>query len=100
MQYRTLCRLRARRQLERIAYYEARLDALQRILADGDPGAAARARACAAALAAYYGSREWRLDLAADAAGRLPATLRRGVLSEDGIFNALEAARDWLAEQT
>jgi hypothetical protein len=40
-------------------------------------------------LDAYYGSEEWRNDLDADNAGLLPPTLKRGVLSEDGIWNML-----------
>lgn len=40
----------------------------------------------------YLGSKEWREDLAADEDGLLPADLKRGVLSEDGIWNLLE---DW-----
>ena len=42
-----------------------------------------------AALDAYYGSEEWKQDFADDEAGRLPADLKRGVLSEDGIWNLL-----------
>jgi len=42
-----------------------------------------------AALDAYYGSEEWKKDFADDEAGRLPADLKRGVLSEDGIWNLL-----------
>ncbi len=38
----------------------------------------------------YLTSARWREDLAADEAGLLPPGLRRGVLSEDGIFNMLE----------
>ena len=41
------------------------------------------------ALDEYYGSELWRQDLADDEAGRLPADLRRGVLSEDGAYDAL-----------
>ena len=41
-------------------------------------------------LAVYYGSAAWKRDFAADEAGLLPADLRRGVLSEDGIYNLLE----------
>ena len=37
----------------------------------------------------YYGSELWRQDLADDEAGRLPEGLKRGVLSEDGIWNLL-----------
>ena len=40
-------------------------------------------------LAAYYGSESWHADLAEDEAGRLPADLKRGVLSEDGIYDVL-----------
>lgn len=42
-----------------------------------------------AALDEYYGSDLWRQDFADDEAGRLPADLKRGVLSEDGIWNLL-----------
>ena len=37
----------------------------------------------------YYGSPAWWKDLADDEAGKLPSDLRRGVLSEDGIYNLL-----------
>ena len=42
------------------------------------------------ALRKYYDSRQWKQDYADDEAGRLPADLKRGVLSEDGIWNLLE----------
>ena len=42
-----------------------------------------------AALNEYYGSDTWRQDFADDEAGKLPANLKRGVLSEDGIWNLL-----------
>ena len=47
-----------------------------------------------AALEEYYGSDLWKQDLADDEAGRLPVDLKRGVLSEDGIWNLLTDARD------
>jgi flagellar biosynthesis regulator FlaF len=50
-----------------------------------------------AALEEYYGSDLWKQDLADDEAGRLPADLKRGVLSEDGIWNLLTDARDLTA---
>lgn len=43
-------------------------------------------------LNAYLGSKEWKDDLYADEAGILPVNLKRGVLSEDGIWNLLA---DW-----
>ena len=42
-----------------------------------------------AALNEYYGSEVWQQDFADDEAGLLPADLKRGVLSEDGIWNLL-----------
>ena len=41
-------------------------------------------------LESYLTGPDWRADLAADEAGLLPEGLRRGVLSEDGIYNLLE----------
>lgn len=45
-------------------------------------------------LASYYESDDWKQDYADDEAGRLPEDLKRGVLSEDGIWNLLS---DWKA---
>ena len=45
-------------------------------------------------LEAYLGSEEWRRDLADDEKGLLPQDLKRGVLSEDGIWNLLEDNRE------
>ena len=42
----------------------------------------------------YLGSDEWQEDLAADEAGVLPSDLKRGVLSEDSIWNLLEEWRE------
>ena len=42
----------------------------------------------------YYGSDVWKQDFADDEAGRLPHHLKRGVLSEDGIWNVLEDNRE------
>ena len=46
-----------------------------------------------AALEEYYGSNEWKQDFADDEAGKLPQNLRRGVLSEDAVYDFL-ALRD------
>ena len=42
-----------------------------------------------AELEAYY-DKDWRKDFEADEAGKLPKDLKRGVLSEDGLWNLLE----------
>ena len=41
-------------------------------------------------LEAYYGSEDWKQDFADDEKGLLPSDLKRGVLSEDAIWNLLE----------
>ena len=45
------------------------------------------------ALEAYYGSKEWKKDFLDDEKGFLPPDLKRGVLSEDGVWNLLEEIR-------
>ena len=47
-------------------------------------------------LEAYYESQQWRDDFAMDEKGKLPERLKRGVLSEDGIYNMLERNREML----
>ena len=49
----------------------------------------AEAQKAISELQAYYCSDDWKQDFADDEAGRLPQDLRRGVLSEDGIWNVL-----------
>ena len=40
-------------------------------------------------LNSYYGSEEWKQDFADDEAGLLPKDLKRGVLSEDGVWDVM-----------
>ena len=40
-------------------------------------------------LAEYYYGEDWRKDFADDSEGRLPNDLKRGVLSEDALYNLL-----------
>ena len=42
----------------------------------------------------YYGSDTWKQDFSDDEQGRLPQNLKRGVLSEDAIWNVLEDYRN------
>ncbi len=51
-------------------------------------------------LEGYYGSEEWLGDLADDEAGKLPPELRRGVLSEDGVWDALDGHRRLIARMS
>lgn len=45
-------------------------------------------------LSDYYSSNTWKQDFDDDRQGRLPQDLRRGVLSEDAIWNLLEDCRE------
>lgn len=47
-----------------------------------------------AVLSEYYGSEDWLQDFNDDEEGRLPKNLKRGVLSEDGIWNLLTECRE------
>ena len=53
----------------------------------------AEVQECLKVLEAYYGSKEWKKDFRDDEKGLLPPDLKRGVLSEDGIWNLFEDAR-------
>ena len=37
----------------------------------------------------YYGGHEWRIDFEADEEGQLPDDLKRGVLSEDAVYDLI-----------
>jgi len=81
-------------QIGRISFYEDLLTQAEQALA-GEPSSESTAPEEAdlaekiRKLDSYYGSPEWKEDLEADEAGLLPADLKRGVLSEDGIYNVL-----------
>lgn len=44
----------------------------------------------------YYASQQWKDDFAMDERGEFPEGLKRGVLSEDGIYNMLERNQELL----
>jgi hypothetical protein len=83
-------------QLERIGRMEEKLDrsaaairALEQALEDYE-AVAGDIRD----LDAYLAGEDWRADFAADENGLLPPELKKGVLSEDGIYDLLEAERE------
>lgn len=49
-------------------------------------------------LAGYYESPKWKEDLSLDEEGVLPQDLKRGVLSEDGIYDLLDRNKEILQE--
>ena len=77
--------------LRRIESHEALFDELLAVLAD-DKASAAELEALAdkvGELERYLSGEDWKEDFAADEAGLLPPGLKRGVLSEDGLYDAL-----------
>ena len=80
-------------QIERIQYMEELLDFIieARKEQNINPQKSARIQEASRILAEYYGSDEWKRDFADDEAGILPKDLKRGVLSEDGIWNVLSS---------
>ena len=80
-------------QLERIQQMEQLLDFVieARKEQNADKEKSARIQEATRILAEYYASDEWRQDFADDEAGLLPKDLKRGVLSEDGIWNILDS---------
>lgn len=79
-------------QLQRIRFHEEIKQELEEKLAsaENEPPVSGDIKEKIKQLEAYYGSPEWKKDFADDEAGLLPKDLRRGVLSEDGIYNLLE----------
>lgn len=78
-------------QIERIRHMEELYDLATEAMKEQPMSAStyAKVQEAMAALAAYYGSDEWKQDFADDEAGLLPKDLKRGVLSEDGLWNLL-----------
>jgi len=85
-----------REQIERIKAMEQRLDcvsqAVMRLSAALDDYD--QVQTSLRELKTYYGSSEWKQDYADDEAERLPRDLKRGVLSEDSIWNLLDDCRN------
>ena len=78
-------------QLARISEMEERLTRAAESLARLDAALAdlTQLRLDAAALSDYYEGPMWRADFDADEQGLLPPDLRRGVLSEDAVYDLL-----------
>ena len=79
------------KQIERIQHMEKLLDFIIKARKEqhANQEKLARIQEAIRILAEYYGSDEWKQDFADDEAGLLPKDLKRGVLSEDGIWNVL-----------
>ena len=81
-------------EIERITQMEAYMDeaaaALRELAAALERYAAVEPKL--RILDAYYRGGQWLRDYESDCAGHLPPTLKRGVLSEDALWDVL---RDW-----
>jgi hypothetical protein len=77
--------------LKRVREMEARYDELARILDELDEAVAAFERFGPElqALRDYMDSGQWKADFEADEAGLIPPGVKRGVLSEDGLYDLL-----------
>ena len=70
---------------------EAKLDALEKMIEEYQ-----ELQPEIRELEAYYSGKKWKDDLAMDEAGELPDDLKRGVLSEDGIYDLLERNKEMM----
>lgn len=83
--------IRQPQQIERITKYEKLMNQIRTML-DAPVHTeeeAACLRGMVKELEHYYTGEEWKQDFADDEAGLLPHNLKRGVLSEDGVYNLL-----------
>ena len=78
--------------VERISHMEGILDKANRVLDELEQSLDEyiRIQAEIDELDKYYSGRNWKKDFSLDESGQLPKDLKRGVLSEDAIFNLLE----------
>lgn len=83
-------------QIERISRYEELFDRisdsakkLEEAVKDFD-----RLQPQIEELAGYYESGEWKKDFGDDEKGLIPKNLKRGVLSEDGVYDLLEKIKE------
>ena len=78
-------------QIERIKYFECILDrtsaAMARLEAAIEEFKAVQP--LVSELSEYYGGKKWRRDFEDDETGKLPEDLKRGVLSEDAVYDTL-----------
>ena len=77
---------------ERVAFFEKIFDELSAAAESFQPLSNEMQGKCQL-LEEYYTSGEWREDYEADEAGLFPQDLKRGVLSQDGVYDLLEKFR-------
>ncbi|AMB99107.1 hypothetical protein AWM75_03415 [Aerococcus urinaehominis] len=77
--------------IDRIKDLEAKADRLSQAIADLEGPLAAYLAVSAEGqeLVDYYEGPLWQADWQADQDGQIPSDLKRGILSEDGLYNLL-----------
>lgn len=85
--------------IERISKMEDRLDEATRLLGKLNEvvGEFEDFKGELEALKVYMSSGEWKMDYEADESGLIPADVKRGVLSEDALYNLLQDADQIIA---
>lgn len=88
------------KQIERIHHYESLLERVEQAngIMERALEAFEKVEPLCEELSEYLNSKEWKKDFEDDEAGRLPPFLKRGVLAEDGIYNALDDHRQLMAD--
>ena len=78
-------------QIERIQEMESCLDASEKAISELSEALSAfeEVQPMFRRLSDYYGSETWMQDYEDDEAGKLPEGLKRGVLSEDAVYDLL-----------
>ena len=88
-----LCSMNQRDRIEEMEkHFERASDAVARL--SGALEDYAKVQESIKELERYYGSKEWKKDFLDDENGLLPTDMKRGVLSEDGVWNLLEEVRE------
>ena len=88
------------KQTERIQMMEEKMNSLKKAIGKMSKALEeySEAQKDAEILNEYLGSDDWWKDVKADVDKKLPADLKRGVLSEDGIYNLLDDNSELLDE--
>ena len=85
-------------QIERIREMERCLDASEKAIQDMSEALSAfeEVQPRYRKLSDYYGSDQWMQDYEDDEAGKLPQDLKRGILSQDAVYDLITENRELL----
>lgn len=75
--------------IQRVSRMERYFDCVRKVMKDGGALQDSTIREMLEELIHYYESGQWLADYRLDEEGGLPPELKRGVLSQDGLYNLL-----------